>query len=361
VLFAGYAPVHFLCFRPLFERLCEMPAVDVRLSGGLRTRSEKETTFDDVALYRPLGVPEDRVIPIEQMRQEDFDVLFAANTKMLLPRSVGRRVQIFHGISFRNRAIRSANMACDHYFLTGPYMRRRFARGGLLPAGDPRGLRIGFMKTDALVDGSLDRSVLLETFGLAADRPVIAYCPTGQKANSLAVMGEEVLRTLKATNEYAILIKLHDHPHGDDTDWKARLAPLEDEHFKVVSELDVIRVLYVADLLMTDASSVSSEFSLLDRPMVFLDTPRLIQNATRKEESMVDEVTWGRRAGRIVKQPSDVVATVELSLTRPETHAEIRQAMAADLFYNPGRATEAALEWFKQELALELSAKTLSG
>ncbi len=36
VLFTGYAPVHFACFRPIFDRLWGMEGVDVRLSGGSR-------------------------------------------------------------------------------------------------------------------------------------------------------------------------------------------------------------------------------------------------------------------------------------------------------------------------------------
>ena len=39
VLFTGYAPVHFLCFQPLYERLIEMSALSVGLSGGTRTKS----------------------------------------------------------------------------------------------------------------------------------------------------------------------------------------------------------------------------------------------------------------------------------------------------------------------------------
>ena len=45
--------------------------------------------------------------------------------------------------------------------------------------------------------------------------------------------------------------------------------------------------LFVADLLISDASSVSNEYALLDRPMVFLDVPKLLKTA-RGKGSMVD-------------------------------------------------------------------------
>ncbi len=38
VLFTGYAPVHFLCFKPMFDNLMATPGVEVSLSGGTRSK-----------------------------------------------------------------------------------------------------------------------------------------------------------------------------------------------------------------------------------------------------------------------------------------------------------------------------------
>ena len=37
ILFSGYAPVHFLCFKPLYDRLREIPGTEIELSGGMRS------------------------------------------------------------------------------------------------------------------------------------------------------------------------------------------------------------------------------------------------------------------------------------------------------------------------------------
>ena len=240
VLFTGYAPVHYLCFQPLHERLRAIPGVEVSVSGGLERRTPGGIVHDEHAMYGPLGVPPDEILSIAEIRERDFDYLFAGNTTLLLPRSVRKKVQIFHGVSFRNRAIRPANMSCDVYFLAGPYMERRFAETGLLPPGDPRALRIGFMKTDRLLDGSLDRPRLLEAAGFDGTRPVVLYAPTGQKQNSLETVGPDVLEKLAAAGRFDVLLKLHDHPKNTGTDWRARLAPLESPHFRVSREPDVV-------------------------------------------------------------------------------------------------------------------------
>jgi hypothetical protein len=354
ILFTGYAPVHFLCFAPLYRMVSTMPQVEVCVSGGFRTKTAEGYAYDD-RMFAELGVSSEHVLPMDRMREEDFDVLFAANTKVITPRRVEHKVQLFHGVSFRNRAIRSANMACDHYFLAGPYMRRKFAESGLLSEDDPRGLSIGFLKTDALLDGSLDRREQLARHGFDGSRPVLLYAPTGQKHNSLDTMGEDVLRQLSDTGAFDILVKLHDHPHGNPVDWAARLAPLESSHLRLVRDYDVIPCLFLADLLITDASSVSSEYSLLDRPMVFLDVPKLIEKSRAKDESMVDTETWGLSCGTLVRQPEDVVGAVTEALEHPGRHADVRQAMARDLFYNPGRATRAAAEWLHQVLQLPVT------
>ncbi len=352
VIFTGHAPVHYACFRPLGDRLRELKGVRVFVAGGLKSETDDGIKYDPAGLFGPPGVTNREILTVEEIRERDFDVVFAANTKFLRPRSAGACVQIFHGISFRNKAIRAENMGADYYFLTGPYMKRRFAECGLMPDGDPRGLPIGFMKTDRLINGSLSRSALLSRHGLDESRPVILYAPTGQRFNSLETMGEEVLRRLSATGEFQTILKPHDHAKESSVDWAPYVRGLKLPGVTVVDEnVDVIPLLFLANLLITDASSVSSEYSLLDRPMVFLDVPELLRKAEKKEGAL-DLETWGRRGGILVKEPESVLDAVRSSLAKPDLHAEIRRSMAADLFFNPGHATDHAVAWFRQRFGL---------
>ena len=330
VVFTGYAPVHFVCFRPLYERLVRASGFAVFLSGGLRSDSPEGVRHDAQALYGPLGVPARHVLAVEELRTRDFDVLFGANTKLIEPRSAGKRVQIFHGISFRNKSVRDENMGCDHYFMIGPYMHRKFVENGLLGADDPRALKIGFMKTDPLARRRPDRRELLRRHGLDGTRPVLLYAPTGQRHNSLETMGEEVIRRLAATGRFDLLIKLHDHPKDGSVDWAARLAPLEDAHTRVLRDPDVVPAMVLSDLLISDASSVSSEYALLDRPMVFLDVPQLLRKATKS--GALDVETWGRRAGVVVQAPEEVVTVIDDALAEPGSLSAVRRVAASRAF-----------------------------
>ncbi|HYT84598.1 MAG TPA: CDP-glycerol glycerophosphotransferase family protein [Gemmatimonadales bacterium] len=351
ILFTGYAPVHFVCFRPIYERLRRVDGVQVFVSGGREPGDDGEGVAVTAGqLYRPFRIPPDRVLSLEEMRRQRFDMVFCAHVSGYFPREDRERVQIFHGLSFRNMAVRRDVLVYDHLFITGPYMMRAFHENQLLRPDDQRCVPIGFAKVDRLVDGSLDRRAILRRLGLSGRRPVVLYAPTGQKSNSLETgLGEEVLRRLRATRSYDVLIKLHDHPRDASVDWSRQLRPLLDRHTRLVTDYDVVPYLYVADLLITDASSVSSEYALLDRPMVFLDVPQLL-DAMRAKGVSLDLETWGRKGGVTVRWPDEAVEAVGWSLAHPRDKSAVRRAMAADLFYNPGKATEAAATWVRGRL-----------
>ena len=116
----------------------------------------------------------------------------------------------------------------------------------------------------------------------------------------------------------------------------------------MVGDYDIVPLLYASDLLLTDASSVANEYALLDRPIVFLDVPELLRQA-RARGGALDLASWGRKGGVVVERPDDVTEAVAQSLADPTHLSEIRRAIAQDLFYNPGRATEAAVGWITQE------------
>lgn len=351
ILFTGYAPVHFVCFQPIYERLKRLPGVRVWFSGG-RESGAPEGLGPSTAqeLYRPFRLPARQVISLDAVRRERFDLVFCAHVSGMFPLEDKGRIQIFHGLSFRNMAVRRDVLVYDHLFITGPYMMRLFHENQLLRPGDPRCVPIGFPKVDRLVDGSLDRRAILRGLGLSGRRPVVLYAPTGQKHNSLEGAGEEVIRRLRSSGRYDVLIKLHDHPRDQSVDWPKRLRPLLDRHTRLVRGFDIVPYLFVADLLLSDASSVSSEYSLLNRPMVFLDVPEMLQ-AMRAKGRALDLETWGRRGGVTVRWPDEAVEAIAWSLAHPRHASAVRRAMAKDLFYHPGRAADAAVAWIKSRLA----------
>lgn len=343
ILFAGYAPVHFVCFLPMYERLAGDPRLEIWLTGGFRRIEAEVASFALEGFYDPFPVDQNRVIPLSQAQQEEFDVVVCAHTSdQLFPKFARKKVQIFHGVSFKNLAISEKVLRYDFVCLPGDYHASGFRDRGLVRSDGPLCVETGFAKMDAFFSGALNRERVLDDIGVDPGKPTLLYAPTGGKKNSLETMGERVIQNLAEEKSWNLLVKPHDHPKKS-IDWFSKLARYENERVRLIRERDIIPFLYSADLLLSDASSVAVEFTLLDRPIVFLDVPKLIDKAIEKGTA-IDLGTYGRKIGSVAKKPKDVVAVVRDALANPDRESGIRTAMARDVFFDPGRASDRVAE-----------------
>ena len=276
-----------------------------------------------------------------------FDLLFAANRRLILPReSCGTLVQIFHGVSFRNRAVRDENLAFEVLFLVGPYMRRQFVERGLL-GGERPARAVDRLSEDRSAGQWRDRPRRrLARYGFDGSRPVLLYAPTGEADNSLETMGEAVISALAATGRFDLLVKPHDHPKNAAMAGKPGAAR-EPPH-PARRDADVVPLLAASDLLLTDASSVANEYTLLDRPIVFIDVPALLARARFRARARSTSNSWGRKGGVVARDPPEVAAAVADGSAERSRQSAVRRAIASDLFYNPGHATDAAMAWLEQ-------------
>ncbi|HEU5055458.1 MAG TPA: CDP-glycerol glycerophosphotransferase family protein [Kofleriaceae bacterium] len=338
VLFTGYAPVHFVCFLPVYQSLLDDPSVELWLSGGFkRELDEDRVEFELDGFYDSFPVDRQRVIPIERARQESFDVLVCAHlSDSLFPGAAARTVQIFHGVSFKNLLVRERALRFDVLCLPGRYHAELYQRQGLIRPDGPRCFLTGYAKTDPLARRESDRAVL-RALELDPSRPTILFAPTGEKRNALEIHGVEAILAIKKTRRFNLLIKPHDHPKRK-IDWFSELTSLEDDRTRLVRALDVVPFLDAADLLITDASSVAFEYTLVDRPIVFLDVPRMLEKVQKRAPSL-DLETYGRKIGVVVPGPDELVAAIDDSLAHPEREGPIRRRAAEHIFYRPGGAT----------------------
>ncbi|MFQ5354201.1 MAG: CDP-glycerol glycerophosphotransferase family protein [Thermodesulfobacteriota bacterium] len=338
VLFTGYAQVHFVCFLPVYRILAEDPDVEVFLSGGFQRKEGDDVSYDLTGFYEPFSVDMEHVISLERVRRESFDVLVSAHlSDTLFPKSVGKKVQIFHGVSIKNLAVREKALRYDILCLPGRYHGELYRKNGLIRESGTEYFITGFPKTDSLATGSgLDREALLAGMGLDPKLPTILFAPTGEKYNALDMMGREVVEAISRPGLWNLLVKPHDHPKKN-IDWFTELAPFESGRVRLVRDRDISPYLFAADLLITDMSSVAVEYTLMDRPIIFLDIPKLMRRVTKRAPAL-DLQTYGRRTGRLVSAPAELESAIKDSLANPDREGELRRSMAAHLFHDPGNA-----------------------
>lgn len=344
ILFFAKNPHNVVVYERVLRRLFADPRFSVRLS------SKNSHFHPPNAIFDPFGFPPKARVhhSIAALRRHD---LYLSPDMMLLCKRARVKVHTFHGISIKGKAFSEKALAYDRLFLIGPYQRRRFVERGILAEGDPRFVEIGMPKTDAFFDGSLDRARFLADRGLDPARKTVLYAPTWRPECSLYSVGDELIRSM-AGAPWNFMVKLHDlcyDPATNPVDWNRRLPELAAPNIATLRDPDATPALFAADLLISDASSVANEFALLDRPIVFIETPALF----KKYEASIDLEHWGQKSGPAVSTVPAVHRAIEDSLSAPSAYADARKLVADEGFYNPGRATDAAFNEICRLVGLE--------
>jgi len=334
ILFYIAFPMNYAILKPIHLRLKEDGRLDI--SFVLRFK-EKRTTR---SRYQFSELKDEKVISKRLAKLKKWDMQICADFGFR-SRKVASNVFLFHGISFRNPTVLKDICRFEKVFVVGNYMMRKIISDGLIPAGDSRLTLVGWPKLDALVNGLFQRDEVLSRLKLHPGRQTVLYAPSHTIYSSLYTMGEEVIETVKQMG-LNLIIKLHDllyDPTRNPVNWQERLSKHEAGGVAVVRDYDVCPYLVASDILISDASSVANEFALLDRPIVFVDCPDLIE-AYRKT---VDLETWGRKIGYTVRDSKELAAALRRAIEMPQEHSTIRTAAAQDIFYMPGKATERAV------------------
>jgi len=343
VLAFAKKPVGAVMMRPILERLREDPNVQVFGAARLFGRRDGGSVFPAAGLR---DLPRQ---PLWWSRLRSFDVYISADFGVLARRA-RLKVHVFHGVSFRNHAVHNNALRYDLCLLAGPYMRRRFEEAGIITGeNEHRFPVIGMPKLDDLALGRYDREQILTELGLDPSKPTVLYAPTwSRKMSSLERFGEDVLRALRdlPTN---VIVKLHDNSFDlrkASSDWRAKVRAHTRDGFVLDEGVDVAPRMAVADVLISDASSVANEFTLVDRPILFLD----VADLASKVKAKADLQTWGRQAGVVVKDPSSLAAAVDHALADPGALSDVRRALASDLFLDPGTATDRAVSAIRERM-----------
>src|SRR5262249_53506481 len=153
-------------------------------------------------------------------------------------------------------------------FLIGEDQRRRFVEKKLFEENDPALHRIGMPKLDAFFDDSLNRETILRELGIDPARPVVLYAPTWRPEASVYGQGLKFIQQSAGEQRWTLVVKLHDwawDPATNPIDWHKAIPELEGPNVHFARGANVVPLLFVSDLLITDASSVANEYLLLDR------------------------------------------------------------------------------------------------
>ena len=258
-----------------------------------------------------------------------------------LPRC-GARIQMFHGVAgkYGFDAPTGSMREWDRLFFVNERRLRNFVASGAISSDSAAARLVGMPKVDCLLDGSLVRGDILRRLGLEPSRPTVLYAPTWSPASSLNLLGVPLLERLLAM-PINVIVKLHDRSrdlrpqYSGGIDWAARLAPLlAAGHGHFATSANITTYLAAADVMISDHSSAAFEYLLLDRPLVRIEVPALLEQANIHP----DYVQLLADASTNVTTAADAAAAVAAAIDDPSPLSATRRRVAADLFHQPGTA-----------------------
>jgi len=307
-------------------------------------------------------------IPFEVLKRLkiDIDCLISCQPYSLVASAYSGipKIQILHGMADKRGELFGPRNLTDftHLFSPAPVVTELAQERlhGKEQSNHPpiEIVEVGCPKTDDLFDGTFERNEVLLSLSLPVDRSTVLYAPTWEKEASFEQHGEQIVSSL-AGIDINLLVKTHPltlaarndaflvkNGHGGK-DWRRILASWERQHANLrwVRDPYANPYLVAADLLVSEGSGVAFEYVLLDKPIVFIDTPQVY------ERHGVDNLHHRLRAcGTIVSRIEDLAPIVEQKLKCPETNEEITRRYVDRLSYNRGRATLTAMEWISRLL-----------
>ena len=351
ILFNARTAMNYAMFAPVHRAMAADPRVEFYFTAS-------EAPERAHAILREAGSGA-RIVSPRRAALTRFDAYVAADFLWLtLPRGA-RRVQLFHGVGGKfshdyDTPTKSMRQWHRHFFVNERRLRN-FLAAGAIDAGSGAARLVGMPKVDCLVDGSLERDQVLASFGLDPARPTVLYAPTWSAASSINKLGIAFIERLIA-GPWNVIVKLHDRLrdprpfYSGGRDWGAALAPLmRGESARLAEQADICPYLAAADVMITDHSSAGFEYLLLDRPLVRVDVPELLESTNTNRE-YVDLL---RSAALTATDADSVLRGIEQSLADPGHLSASRSVVANDLFYKPGTATARAARELYDVMELE--------
>jgi CDP-glycerol glycerophosphotransferase (TagB/SpsB family) len=341
VVFDARTAMDYAMMAPVHRRLLADPRVRTSLMS-----SERPNRVEEIFRDAP---QETAVVSPREAMVKRFDAYVAADfVWATLPRGTCR-VQMFHGVAGKWSQVYdrpgSSMGHWDRFFFINRRRLRNYIASGAIEEDSSAIRLIGMPKSDCLVDGSLSRDGVLETYGMDPVFTTVLYAPTWTQFSSLNVMGENVVGGLIDAG-YRVLVKLHENSldprfeNSGGVDWVRRLEPIlarGDGH--LIRSSDASPWLVAADVLITDHSSIGFEYLLLDRPVIRIALPQLIRGANIATE-YVDLIG---AASTTVESATGVVEAVDRAVADQAQLSSARRALAAELFHDPGTATGRAI------------------
>ena len=179
----------------------------------------------------------------------------------------GLKTQVFHGLAGEKKGHFRIRHYFDLYLTQGPYFTKKFKELSLKHQ-DFEVIETGWPKLD--VYGTDKEKYMLEKqrlLTLKKAEHLVLYAPTFSPSLTSAPYLINEIRELASSSSYYIQFKFHDLMDSGLVDSYRKLAE-EFDNVDYVEDKNITKYLLMADVMISDTSSVVYEFLLLNKPVI---------------------------------------------------------------------------------------------
>jgi hypothetical protein len=260
-----------------------------------------------------------------------------------------RTAMLYHGIGMKSDVYAPQLVEHDVRFLEGPHYV--VSLGALYPAANL--VAVGYAKTDPLFWPAERRPRFdLAAAGLDPEKRTLIYAPT-HSPSSFALMSDSFPGEFADWN---VIVKPHYLSYfGSNRRSHRRLMELWSRapncYVAPLEQFDPVPFMVVADLLISDASSVLFEFAATGKPVVwcdFLAVPWYRRGifSHRLRARLDSSIDAYRDVAAHAARYADLRAVVEDEHAHPSRHAEARRRATEGLIgATDGRVSERVVDW----------------
>jgi len=221
----------------------------------------------------------------------------------------GLKVQVFHGLAGEKKGHFRIRHYFDLYLTQGPYftskfleLKNKYKNFDVIETGWPK-LDI-YGKEFHKYDGEKDKLLVKHNA-----KKIVLYAPTFSPSLTSASFLIEEFKQLAKSKDYLILVKFHDLMSVELISAYKSLAK-DNTNIIFEEERNIIKFLLMADVMISDTSSVVYEFLLLNKPVITFKTSSKVikwdnsldyKNLTDKIKSNLEEDNFKEQRKEIVQ------------------------------------------------------------
>lgn len=245
----------------------------------------------------------------------------------------GYKVQVFHGLAGEKASHFKVRGYFDLYLTQGPYFTRRFEE---LKAKyrNFEVIETGWSKLDIYEKNKeaylAERQRLLDTHQA---KTIVLFAPTHNVSMNGAPFLEGEFERLAENRDYLIVVKFHDLTQPGVVERYRQMAA-RIPNLILSDDPSISQLIYIADVMVSDTSSVVYEFLLLDKPVITY-------------RSKAQRIIWDDRS-----EYEGLGEAVEENLSRDPFRDRRAEIIAEYHPYHDGKSSERMIEAVEKQIAL---------